>query len=60
MLEAVLRYFAYNLIKIHRTFRITPATAAGVIDQLGDVEDLVVSWKASERGWKDPPHETDS
>jgi hypothetical protein len=29
-----LYYFAYNFIKIHRTFRVTPATATGVADRL--------------------------
>jgi hypothetical protein len=42
-------YFAYNFIKIHLTLRVTPAMAAGVTDQLWDVEDLVTAWEASER-----------
>lgn len=36
-----LNYFLYNLIKIHRTLRVTPAMAAGVTDRLFDVMDLV-------------------
>ena len=42
-------YFAYNFIKIHRTLRVTPATAAGVTDRLWDVEDLVAAREANER-----------
>jgi hypothetical protein len=37
-------YFAYNFIKIHRTLRTTPATAAGVTNRLWAVEDLVAAW----------------
>jgi hypothetical protein len=37
---ATLNYFAYNFIKIHRTLRMSPAMAAGVIDRLWSVEDL--------------------
>ena len=33
--------FAYNLIKIHRTLRVSPAMAAGVTTRLFDVMDLV-------------------
>lgn len=29
-----LNYFAYNFIKIHRTLRVSPGTAAGVTDRL--------------------------
>jgi hypothetical protein len=36
-----LGYFAYNFIKIHRTLHLTPAMAAGVMDWLGEVSDLV-------------------
>lgn len=49
MAAVALGYFAYNFIKIHRTLRVTPAMAAGVTDQLWDVEDLVAAWEASER-----------
>ena len=44
-----LNYFAYNFIKIHRTLRMSPAMAAGVTDQLWDVNDLVALWEAYER-----------
>lgn len=36
-----INYFAYNFIKIHSTLRVTPAMAAGVVDRLFDVSDLV-------------------
>ena len=36
-----INYFAYNLIKIHRSLRMSPAMAAGVVDRLFDVSDLV-------------------
>jgi hypothetical protein len=45
-----LNYFAYNLIKIHRTLRVTPAMAAGVTSQLWEVSDLVALWESYERG----------
>lgn len=43
-----LNYFAYNFIKIHRTLRMSPAMAAGVIDRLLDVSDLVGLWEKYE------------
>ena len=36
-----LNYFVYNFIKIHRTLRVSPAMAAGVVTRLFDVMDLV-------------------
>ena len=36
-----LNYFAYNFIKIHRTLRTSPAMAAGIVDHLWEVSDLV-------------------
>jgi len=44
-----LDYFAYNFSKIHRTLRVSPAMAAGVIDQLWSVEDLVALSEAYEQ-----------
>jgi hypothetical protein len=41
-----LNYSAYNLIRIHRTLRVSPAIAAGVTDRLWSVEDLVALWEA--------------
>ena len=32
-------YFSYNLIKIHRTLRMSPAMAAGVTDRLWEISD---------------------
>ena len=46
---AALNYFAYNFIKIHRTLRTSPATAAGETDRLWDVDDLVALWEAYEQ-----------
>jgi len=43
-----LNYFAYNFIKIHRTLRVTPAMAAGVVDRLFDVADIVRLLEESE------------
>jgi hypothetical protein len=42
-------YFAYNLIKIHRTLRTSPAMAAGMTDRLWSVEDLAALWEAYEQ-----------
>ena len=36
-----LNYFAYNFIEIHSTLRVSPAMAAGLVDRLFDVSDLV-------------------
>lgn len=44
-----LGYFANNVIKIHRTLRVTPAMAAGVTDRLWEVSDLVALIEAKER-----------
>jgi len=48
-----LNYFAYNLIKIHRTLRTSPAMAAGLTDRLWSVEDFgrpLGSLRAAEGG----------
>jgi hypothetical protein len=42
-------YYAYNLIKIHRTLRRPPAMAAGVTNRLWEVSNLVALLEASER-----------
>jgi hypothetical protein len=39
--SVALGYFAYNIIKIHRTLRTSPAMAAGVTNRLWEVSDLV-------------------
>jgi hypothetical protein len=41
MAAVPINYFAYNFIKIHRSLRMSPAMAAGVVDRLFDVSDLV-------------------
>ncbi len=41
-----LNYIAYSLIKIHRTLRMSSAMAAGVMDRLWSVADLVALWEA--------------
>ena len=47
--SVALGYFAYNVIKIHRTLRTSPAMAAGVTNRLWEVSDLVALWEAEER-----------
>ena len=44
-----LYYFSYNFVQIHRTLRTTPAMAAGVVDRLYEVSDLVAMLEAKER-----------
>ena len=43
-----LNYFVYNFIRIHRTLRVTPAIAAGVMNRLWEVSDLVTLLEAAE------------
>jgi hypothetical protein len=31
----------YNLVRLHKTLRVTPAMAAGVVDRLWTLEELV-------------------
>ena len=39
---ALALHFAwYNLVRIHRTLRVTPAMAAGVTDRVWDLRELV-------------------
>ena len=45
-----LYYFSYNLVKIHRSLRVSPAMAAGVTDRVWEVSDLVALLEAEERG----------
>jgi hypothetical protein len=54
MAEVALVHFTYNFIEIRQTLRVTPATAAGVTDQLRGVEDLVAAWEASEQRLERP------
>ena len=39
--SVALHFMYYNFVKIHQSLRTTPAQAAGVTNQLWDVEDLV-------------------
>jgi hypothetical protein len=43
------RLLRIQLIKIHRTLRVSPAMAAGVTGKLWEVRDLVAAWEASSR-----------
>jgi len=36
-----LHYAHYNFVRMHRTLRMTPAMAAGVMDRLWSVEELI-------------------
>ncbi len=40
-LSAALHYMNYNFCRIHKTFRVTPAMAAGVTDRLWVIRDMV-------------------
>lgn len=48
MAAVALNYFAYNFCKIHRSLRVTPAMAAGVVTRLMDMSDLVAMLEESE------------
>ena len=41
MAAVAINYFAHNFTKMHRTLRVSPAMAAGVVTRLFDVMDLV-------------------
>ena len=44
--------FWYNLIRIHKTLRVTPAMESGIVDHLFSFEDLigiVDEWEAQEK-----------
>jgi len=36
-----LHYMHYNFVRIHKSLRMTPAMAAGVIEHLWGIEDIV-------------------
>jgi len=41
---ALARYFAdYNFCRMHKTLRYTPAMAAGVVDQVWTLKDLLLA-----------------
>jgi IS1 family transposase len=47
--NAISLHFAYyNLVKVHKTLRMSPAMAAGVTDRLWDMADLVAVVEAAE------------
>ena len=47
-LHALALYFVfYNFVRIHKTLRVTPAMAAGIMDKLMDFEDIVALMDAA-------------
>jgi hypothetical protein len=49
----LLRPQLFQLIKIHRTLRTSPAMAAGVTTKLWSVKDLVTLWESFEQSRKE-------
>ena len=43
----------YNFVRIHQTLRITPAMAAGIVDQVMEVSDIVKLMEAAEQAKDD-------
>jgi len=43
-----LHFMYYNFCRIHKTLRVTPAMAAGVVDRLWFVKDIVALIEAKE------------
>ena len=43
MAAVAINYFAFNFIKIHRSLRMSPAMAVGIVDRLMDVTILLPS-----------------
>ena len=39
--QVALHFMHYNFVRIHKTLRMTPATAAGVTDRLWTIQDIV-------------------
>jgi hypothetical protein len=39
--SVALHYTHYNFVRVHRTLRCTPAMAAGVVDRLWTVQELI-------------------
>ena len=37
-----LHFAHYNLCRIHKTLRVTPAMAAGIVSHIWEIEDLLV------------------
>ena len=42
-------FMHYNFVRIHQSLRVTPAMAAGVVDRVWDVKDIVTVLEAWER-----------
>ena len=47
--SVALHYMHYNFVRIHKTSRVTPAIAAGVVDRVWDVKDIIAVLEAWER-----------
>ena len=47
--SVALHYMYYNFVKVHHSLHMTPAMAAGVTDQLWEIEDLVGLLEAVEK-----------
>jgi hypothetical protein len=48
--QVALNFARYNSVKIHRTFRCTPAMEAGLTDHLWSIEELLesqIAWRAA-------------
>lgn len=43
-----LHFMYYNFVRIHKTLRVTPAMAAGVVDKLWEIADIVALIEAKE------------
>ena len=47
-LSVALHYMNYNFCRIHKTLRVTPAMAVGVVDRVMDMNDLAALIAAQE------------
>lgn len=47
----------YNFVRIHQTLKVTPAMAAGVVEKLWEVEDIVVLIEEFERAGYEPEYQ---
>jgi hypothetical protein len=39
--HALALYFAFNFVRVHKMLRIPPAMAAGIMDRLWSMEDII-------------------
>ncbi len=44
----------YSFVRIHQTFRVTPAMAAGITTRVWEISDIVALLEADERGLERP------